>query len=110
MPEPSSPLPCAYQLLPELLAAIDRTPPPDELPPCDAPAEYSVQVVRKRLGQDVEIWTAMCAPHQVETAAVPGVGRSMHLRHPKPRPDLTRGSAAPPRSPIPAPVRGRASR
>jgi hypothetical protein len=83
MPDLTSPLICAYELLPELLAAIDRTPPPDELPPCDGEAAYSVQVVRKHPGQDVEIWTLMCTVHQLATSGIPGLGRAMAMRRPK---------------------------
>lgn len=83
MPAPID-LRCAYAALVELLAVIDRRPVPDELPSCDEVAAFSVGVVRKRPGQDVEIWTQVCHGHERPASLTPGYARSIPLRVPKP--------------------------
>lgn len=81
MPEP---LICRYLALVEILAAIDGFDVPDDLPRCAEPATFSTFVVRKRDGQDVEIYTRTCASHDEQAHVINGYVRSIGLRQPKP--------------------------
>lgn len=78
----TAPLSCEYQLLVELLAAIDKTDLPDELPRCDRPAAFSTAVVRKRDGLDVELFVRTCTGHDEQFHALNGYIRSIRLRQP----------------------------
>lgn len=81
MPEPL--LDCRFQSLDVLLSLIDDDP---GVPagPCDQPAAFSTFVVRKREGQDVEIYTRTCEAHDQLAHGIPGYGRSVRLRQPAP--------------------------
>lgn len=73
------PYACRYQLLVEVLAAIDH----HELPtllPCAEPAVFSTAIVRKRDGQDIEIYTQTCAGHDHGFHDAAGYHRSPRLR------------------------------
>lgn len=70
---------CRYQLLVEVLAAIDH----HELPtllPCAEPAVFSTAIVRKRDGQQVEIYTQTCKAHDAVFHIYDGYVRSKRLR------------------------------
>jgi len=82
----TAPLSCEYQLLVELLAAIDHTDVPDEIAGCDEPAAFSTFVVRKRDGLDVELFVRTCAGHDEQFHALGGYARSIRLRQPTPDP------------------------
>ncbi len=84
MPEPTEPLRCAYLTLVEVLAAIDKTDVPDDLPACHDEALFVTYVMRKRAGQDIEIYTQTCDRCDHRVHATPGYIRSVHLRRPKP--------------------------
>lgn len=74
---------CTYQSLVELLAAIDRVAPPDEYEHCETPAVFATAVVRRRRGQDIEIYTQTCDAHDRQFHTVPGYQKSVRLRQPR---------------------------
>lgn len=80
MPAPSGPLLCKVGALVELLAILDGH--PVDVPLCDELAVFSVGVMRKRPGQDVEIWTQVCPVHERPASLTPGYLRSVPLARP----------------------------
>lgn len=80
--------PCRYSWLVDVLAALDRTTPEPTLD-CPEPATYSTPVVRKRPGQEVEVWTALCDVHDEAAQGLPGYGnRSVKLARPRVSPAM----------------------
>lgn len=73
---------CHYEALPEVLAVVNQTPPPDDLPPCPEPAAYVVVVLGARTGQSVDINTRMCGEHRRQASRRPGYIRSHPLAAP----------------------------
>lgn len=74
---------CRYQHLAFLLAVLDGVLPPEDLPPCEVPASFATAVIRRRDGQDVEIYTQTCDAHDREFHTATGYQKSVRLRQPR---------------------------